>query len=70
MVALSASAASQDGARLGAIALDVAERCAAESIDLLLGGSGAWPDVLPSGVGRMRSFRALHESIVRATGQR
>jgi excisionase family DNA binding protein len=69
MVALSASAASQDRARLSAIASDVAESCAAEGIDLLLGGSGAWPDVLPSGVRRMRSFRDLHDMAARAKGK-
>jgi len=69
MVAISASAASQDGARLGRIVAQVAETCAARGIELLLGGAGAWPEVIPAGVRRMRSFRELHEIMVQAAGK-
>jgi methanogenic corrinoid protein MtbC1 len=69
MVALSASAASQDGVRLGAIAAQVAESCAAEGFELLLGGSGAWQDVLPAGARRLRSFRELRDMAARAKGK-
>ena len=68
MVALSASPTSQDRAWLGAIAAQVGEACAAEGIELLLGGSGDWPAALPAQVRRLCSFRELHESVARATG--
>jgi methylmalonyl-CoA mutase cobalamin-binding subunit len=63
LVALSASAASQDRARLAVIAAEVARACTARGIQLLLGGSGAWPTEPPAGARLARSFRELHEAL-------
>jgi excisionase family DNA binding protein len=64
MVALSASAASNDAALLGRIASQVGAACRARDIDLVLGGEGAWPEAPADGV-RVRSFGAFHEHLSR-----
>jgi MerR family transcriptional regulator, light-induced transcriptional regulator len=61
-VALSASAASTDVAHLASQVQRVHRICEAVGADLVLGGSGAWPEV--PGVTRLHSFDAFHHFLV------
>jgi len=60
MVALSASIAASDAARLRAQAEPIARACQANGVTLVLGGEGAWPEDLGL---RQRDFREFHASL-------
>jgi len=55
MLALSAAASSTDALSLRRQAQQLGETCRAAGVELVLGGSGAWPDAPPHG----RRFHAL-----------
>ena len=58
LLAVSASAASSDRRRLARFLQHIAADCAAQRVQLLLGGAGAWPDRPDYGT-RLRSFEEL-----------
>jgi excisionase family DNA binding protein len=60
LVALSASIASNDAAALGEIAQAIGSACKTRQVALVLGGSGAWPEVPSYGL-RVNSFSAFHD---------
>jgi len=62
VVALSASAVSTDAPRLAAVAAEVGAGCRKHGADLVLGGSGAWPEPPDYGV-RLRSVSAISERL-------
>ncbi len=62
LVALSASSHSIDSASLAAQAERLGAACRARGAELVLGGTGAWPERPPYGT-RLRSFRELREVI-------
>ena len=66
VVALSASAVSQDLALLRAAALPVAHACHDMGARLILGGGGRWPTDLPATT-RVHSFAELHAVLTAAT---
>jgi excisionase family DNA binding protein len=62
MVALSASIAANDAARLRSQAELIAKACRANGITLVLGGEGAWPQGEGLGL-RLSNFREFHETL-------
>lgn len=64
MVGLSASSASDDAARLCALAGDLGRVCARRDVRLVLGGEGAWPEH-PEHAVRVRTFRDLRALLER-----
>jgi len=67
LVALSASLASQDAVALTAQASEVARACRRANVELLLGGSGAWPDHPDYGT-RLYDFATLHRLALQLRG--
>lgn len=67
MVALSASLASQDAVALAAQASEVARACRRAKVELVLGGSGAWPDHPDYGT-RLYDFTGLHRVALQLCG--
>ncbi|NMB73560.1 MAG: helix-turn-helix domain-containing protein [Myxococcales bacterium] len=59
LVALSASAISNQPQRMLEIASQIGAACQRHQIDLVLGGNGAWPEPPPFGA-RLHSFSDLH----------
>ncbi len=62
MIAVSASSATSDAARLAAQAEAIAAACRSAGVDLVLGGSGPWPEPPPHGA----RFRAIAPLVERA----
>jgi methylmalonyl-CoA mutase cobalamin-binding subunit len=60
LVAMSASIASDDAEALGQIAEAIGSACKAHGVSLVLGGSGAWPEVPSHGL-RVNAFSAFHD---------
>jgi excisionase family DNA binding protein len=63
MIAVSASAAQRDTARLAELAFELGSACRESGVGFVVGGSGAWPDPLEDAE-RLRSFTALHDYLV------
>jgi len=67
MVALSASLASQEAVALAAQASEIARACRRAKVELVLGGSGAWPHHPDYGT-RLYEFTALHRVALQLRG--
>jgi len=62
IVAMSASAASNDAGLLGEVAAEVVAVGHSNKVEVVLGGEGAWPDAPPHGL-RLRSFTSFHKHL-------
>jgi hypothetical protein len=65
LLGVSPATVKREEATLARVASRVGAACAGQRLELLLGGRGPWPEVLPSCAARATSFRPLPGWIAR-----